>query len=188
MIYGLISFLSLAFLASLSILTVPGVSASECYEKAPLRPVHRTYLRRDVLEPGVYAVSRVPSLYGWRKRRVISHPVTWHEEPAIYKTVSSTVRVRGGWTWEMRDVKGKDILCKVRLPDRYETVERKVLVKPARRWASRPQYSTVHERVLLRPYKNLAHYYRPHVHFARERAYIQPEEYRWLPTSLRPDC
>jgi hypothetical protein len=39
--------------------------ADDCAVQEPLRPVHRTYARRDVVEPGVYAVSRSPSQYGW---------------------------------------------------------------------------------------------------------------------------
>jgi hypothetical protein len=39
--------------------------ADDCYVQEPLRPVHRTYVRRDVVEPGVYEISRSPSEYGW---------------------------------------------------------------------------------------------------------------------------
>ncbi len=42
-----------------------GEARADCTVQGPLRPVHRTYIRRDVVEPGVYAVSRSPSQYGW---------------------------------------------------------------------------------------------------------------------------
>ncbi len=45
-------------------------AAAECYVQAPLPPVRRTYIRRDVVEPGVYEVTRSPSLYGWVHQRV----------------------------------------------------------------------------------------------------------------------
>ncbi len=45
------------------------LARAECYVQAPLRPVHRTYIRRDVVEPGVYEVGRSPSVMaGWIKR------------------------------------------------------------------------------------------------------------------------
>jgi hypothetical protein len=64
-----------------------GASLAECVMKAP-RPVHRTYIRRDVVEPGVYEVQRRPSLYGWTAdgRRILLRPyknVTHFERPYI---------------------------------------------------------------------------------------------------------
>jgi hypothetical protein len=35
----------------------------------------------------------------------------------------------------------------------------------------------VHERVLLHPYRNYAHFYRPHIRYWRERIAIRPESY-----------
>jgi hypothetical protein len=83
----------------------PGSSLAECVLKAP-RPVHRTYIRRDVAEPGVYEVQRRPSVYGWTEDG---------------------------------------------------------------------------RRILLRPYKNGAHFQRPYIAWYRERLTIQPEP-------VEPDC
>ncbi len=33
--------------------------------------VHRTFVRRDVIEPGVYEIDRSPSSYGWVRAKVI---------------------------------------------------------------------------------------------------------------------
>ncbi len=166
-------------------------ASAECYEKAPLRPVHRTFVRRDIEESGVYAVTRRPSLYGNYARRVVEPGhVVWHEHQSTYRTVTKQVRISGGWSWEKRLVKGREIMCRVRRPDRYETVEKRVLVSRGRRWAERAPASVsyVHERVLLRPYRNVVHYQRPYIRNYRETLRIQPEGYRWLPSSLRPDC
>ena len=54
-------------------------AGAECYVQAPLPPVRRIYIRRDVIEPGVYEVKRSPSLYGW-----------------AHATVEKRVRVRRG--------------------------------------------------------------------------------------------
>jgi len=64
-----------------------GVSVAECVLKAP-RPVHRTYIQRDVVEPGVYEVQRRPSLYGWTAdgRRILLRPyknITHFQRPYI---------------------------------------------------------------------------------------------------------
>lgn len=42
-----------------------GGARADCAVQEPSRTVHRTYVRRDVVEPGVYAVGRSPSEYGW---------------------------------------------------------------------------------------------------------------------------
>ncbi|MBI4724413.1 MAG: hypothetical protein HY765_05375 [Rhodomicrobium sp.] len=59
--------------------TIAVQARAECYVKAPLRPVHRTYIQRDVVEPGVYEVNRAPSVYGWTSngdvpRRILLRP------------------------------------------------------------------------------------------------------------------
>jgi hypothetical protein len=63
--------------------TLAGQSFADCWVKVPLRPIHRTYIHRDVVEPGVYEIERRPSLYGWTRyrtadgyayRRVLIHP------------------------------------------------------------------------------------------------------------------
>jgi len=86
-----------------------GQSLAQCVSASRPRPVHRTYIRRDVVEPGVYEVRRSPAVYGWV--------------------------VKGG---EPR-------------------------------------------RILLRPYKNIAHFERPYISWYREHLTILPEP-------VEPDC
>ncbi len=87
-----------------------GQSLAQCASVAPPRAVHRTYIRRDVVEQGVYEVHRTPSEYGWV--------------------------VNGG---------------------------------------GEPR------RILLRPYKNIAHFERPYISWYREHLSILPEVFG-------PDC
>lgn len=167
------------------------MARAECYVQAPLRPVKRTFIRRDVVEPGVYEVARQPSLYGWVKEPVaVPGPVVWHEEPAVYRTVSVRLRTGGGWVWQKQMVHGKEAMCRVRLPETYTTVEKRVLVRPARRWAERTPGTVgyVHRRILLRPYKNVAHFQRPFIAYSRENVTVEPEGSQWQPTSAQPDC
>ncbi len=74
-----------------------GESAAQCASDTHPRVVHRTVIQREVQEPGVYEVARVPSIYGWVKdrdgepRRVLLRPyknrahfqrpyVSWYRE------------------------------------------------------------------------------------------------------------
>jgi hypothetical protein len=164
---------------------------AECYVRAPLRPVHRTYIRRDVVEPGVYEVTRSPSSYGWT-HQTVQQPdaVIWHEEPSVYRTVQVRVRKPGGSVWRSACVQGQAALCRVRVPPTYVTVEKRILVKRGRRWAERSpsSESVIHRRILLRPYKNYAHFQRPYIALSRERVAVQPEGSRWVPAGGQPDC
>ncbi len=171
------------------VVTVP--AGAECYVQAPLRPVTRTFIQRDMVEPGVYDVSRRPAAYGWAEQRV-EEPgrVIWHETPATYRTVPVRIRRAGGWTWQKQVIHGKEALCRIRLPATYVTVEKRILVHRGSRWAERTPSSIgyVHRRILLRPYKNVVHFQRPYIAYSREHVVVQPEGYRWRLTRASPDC
>lgn len=164
---------------------------AECYVQAPLRPLHRTYIVRDVVEPGVYEIGRRPALYGFT-REAVGQPggVIWHEEPSEYRTVQVRVRKPGHSVLRESCVNGRPAVCRVHVPAEYVTVEKRVLVRRGRRWAERVPGSVdyVERRVLLRPYKNYAHFQRPYVSFSREHLTLQPEGARWVRTSGKPDC
>ncbi len=74
-----------------------GQSRAQCVEAVPLPPVHRTYIRRDVVEPGVYDVGRSASEYGWvytpgePPRRILLRP---------YKNFSHFQRPYIAWSRE----------------------------------------------------------------------------------------
>ncbi|MBJ7542850.1 hypothetical protein [Rhodomicrobium udaipurense] len=181
-------------LAGLSVLTVvaPNDAGAECYVQAPLRPVHRTFIRRDVVEPGVYEVSRRASQHGVIRQQVaVAGNVVWRETPPVYKTVTVRVRKRGGSIWSERCVGGQAAVCRVRVPPQDILVEKQVLVRPGRRWAEQVAPDAValtERRVLLRPYKNYAHFQRPYIAFSRERVAVQPEGARWVPAPSQPQC
>jgi hypothetical protein len=164
---------------------------AECYVQAPQRPVHRTYVRRDVVEPGVYEAARATSLYGWaHKKDERPGEAVWHEEPPVYRTVQVRVRKPGGSVWRQSCIGGEAAVCRVRVPSAYVTVEKRILVKRGRRWAERTPSSVgyAHRRILLRPYKNFAHFQRPNAAYSRERVTVHPEGSRWVPVRTKPDC
>ncbi len=164
---------------------------AECYVQAPLPSVHRTYIRRDVVEPGVYEVGRSPSAYGWL-HEAVEQPgaVIWHEEPSVYRTVPVRVRQPGGSIWQRRCIQGQAAVCRFRVPPTYITVEKRILVHRGRRWAEQTPSTIgyVHRRILLRPYKNYAHFQRPYIAFSREHLIIQPEGARLVPAPGVPPC
>ncbi len=98
--------LGVAILGMLAVdCSLAGGSAAQCVSAAP-RTVHRTYIRRDVQEPGAYEVGRTASRYGWVRdsngepRRVLLKPyknrarfhrpyISWYRErvsilPEVY--------------------------------------------------------------------------------------------------------
>jgi hypothetical protein len=178
------------FLAALSILTsvLLGVSFAgpaqaggrcegDCYVKEAPPVIHRTWKRRIQVEQGVYEIARKPSLYGWVRKKVALGR-EWHEIPAVYKTVRVSERTRTRYVWEKRLVKGREVMCKVKVPGERIVTEKTVLVSPARRVAvGAPAYAYVERRVLLRPYKNIAIYHPARHVYTTERVAIQPEGY-----------
>lgn len=154
----------------------------ECYERVPHPVIHRTFKRRITTQRGVYEVQRVPSQYGWVRRRIlVDDGIEWREKPAVYKTVKIRKRVPSTHRWEMRWINGKYVKCKIRVPGKTVWAHKQVLVSPARRWKVRgkPVYDYAEERILLKPYKNIAVYHPERAYHVRERVTIQPEGSRW---------
>lgn len=151
----------------------------DCYVQAKPPVVYRTFKRRIQLERGVYEIDREPALYGWTRRKVALQR-EWREIPAVYKTVRVTQRTRTRYVWEKRLIRGREVMCKVKVPGERIVTEKRVLVSPARRIAvGAPAYAYSERRVLLRPYKNIAVYHPARHVYARERVAIQPEGYVW---------
>jgi hypothetical protein len=150
-----------------------------CYVQDTPPVVYRNWKRRVQVEQGVYEVVREPSVYGLARRKV-RLAREWREIPAIYKTVRVTERTRTRYVWEKRLVKGREVMCKVKVPGERIVTEKQVLVSPARRIAvGAPAYAYVERRVLLKPYKNIAIYHPARHVYATERVAIQPEGYVW---------
>ena len=182
---------SVAIIGALAMGSAAVGARAECYVQAPLPPVHRSYIRRDVVEPGVYEVGRSPGVYGWTHQAVVQPgAVIWHEEPSVYRTVQVRVRQPGGSAWREQCHNGQAAVCRVHVPPSYVTVEKRVLVQRGRRWAEHTPSAVgyVDRRVLLKPYKNYAHFQRPYIAFSREHVTVQPEGSRWVPANTKPDC
>jgi hypothetical protein len=150
-----------------------------CYVKDTPPVVYRNWKKRIQVEQGVYEIAREPSVYGWARKKV-RLAREWREIPAIYKTVRVTERTPTRYVWEKRLVKGREVMCKIKVPGERIVTEKQVLVSPARRIAvGGPAYGYVERRVLLKPYKNLAIYHPARHVYTTERVAIQPEGYVW---------
>lgn len=160
-----------------------------CYEQVPAPAMHRTFLRRETLERGEYEIDREPSLYGLATRRVmVDDGIEWRETAPVYKTVKVRSHTRSHVIWTKRWVNGKHIMCKVRVPGETVWVEKRIRVSGGHRTKLRgqPTYAYEQERILIRPYKNIAIYHRAQHRYLRERVTIQPESFVWQPLSGGP--
>ena len=88
-------------------------------------------------------------------------------EPVIHRTFKRRITTERG-AYEIR-----------REPARYGWVKRRVLVDGGDGWHDRPVYKYVKERILLKPYKNIAVYYPERAYYTREHVTIHPEGWGW---------
>jgi hypothetical protein len=154
-----------------------GRCVGDCYVQDTPPVIHRNWKRRIQVEQGVYEIAREPSVYGWVRSKV-AVAREWHEIPAVYKTVRVTERTRTRYVWEKRLIRGREVMCKIKVPGERIVSEKRVLVSPARRIAvGAPAYAYSERRVLLKPYKNIAIYHPARHVYTTERVAIQPEGY-----------
>jgi len=133
-----------------------GGEALACYEQAVVPAVYQTVQERVLVRPATSRVVRQPAVYAYQARRVVVQPerVSYRTVAPVYSLQSRQVQVRpASYGWEYRNRKGRRILCKVAYPAVYSTVQERVLVKPGGRVAVRQPaiYGSVKERVLVRP-------------------------------------
>jgi len=156
-----------------------GGCVGDCYVKDRPFVINRTFKRRIQVQQSVYEIAREPSLYGWTRQKVLlEHDVEWRETPAVYQTIHVKERTPSRYVWEKRLIRGREVMCKIRIPGKTVMVEKRVLVSPARRIA-KPVYGYVERRVLLRPYKNIAIYHPARHVYTTERVAVQPEGHVW---------
>lgn len=142
----------------------------ECYEAVPPKPIHKKFKYRVMTKQGEYSIAREPALYGWAKRPYLE----WHE--AEYRTETVQVRLPARTTWEKRWVKGRYVMCKVRVPGEVVERERRVKVHPAG-YVQTGEWGE--KRILLKQYKNIAIYDRARHEYSTDRVVIQPEGHVW---------
>lgn len=133
-----------------------GGRALACYEQAVVPAVYQTVQEQVLVRPASSHVVTQPAVYAYRARQVVLQPerVSYRSVAPIYSLQSRRVQVQpASYGWEYRTRKGRRILCKVAYPAVYSTVQERVLVKPGGRVAVRQPaiYGSVNERVLVQP-------------------------------------
>lgn len=134
----------------------------------PTPPLVRNYAVPVVMRPGRWRTMIAPPVYGMQRERVVVAPAqrVYEEVPAVTRRVTKTVVVPAGVRWERtRGLLGRERLCKVATHATTRTVEREVVVSPARRIAHvRPAvYGVVERPVVVRP-AMASRVYEPPVH------------------------
>ena len=80
---------SVAIIGALTLGGAAEFARAECYVQEPLPPVHRHYIQRDAVEPGVYEIGRSAAEYGWVRQAVVSpdnpSEVTYVERRVLLK-------------------------------------------------------------------------------------------------------
>jgi hypothetical protein len=149
-----------AGLAALLVVCVSGSGFAggqplSCYEQAVVPAVYQTVQERVLVQKASRYTVTEPAIYSTQAKRVVLQPerVSYRTIAPIYSVRNRTVMVRPasyGWEYQMR--KGRKVLCKVKHPAVYSTVQERVLVKPGGRVAVRTPaiYGTVNQRVLVR--------------------------------------
>ena len=133
-----------------------GGRALACYEQAVVPAVYQTVQEQVLVRPATKRVVRQPAVYAYQTRQVVLQPerISYRTVAPIYSLQSRRVLVRpAGVGWEYRTRKGRRILCEIAYPAAYSTVRERVLVKPGGRVAVRQPaiYGSVRERVLVQP-------------------------------------
>ena len=170
-----------------------GGRALACYEQAVVPAVYQTVQERVLVRPASKRVVRQPAVYAYQARRVVLQPerVSYRSIAPVYSLQSRRVQVRpASYGWEYRNRKGRRILCKVAYPAAYSTVQERVLVKPGGRVAVRQPaiYGSVKEKVLVQPASQ---------HVVREpavyrtvsrRVKVRDAQTVWQPVRIRSGC
>jgi hypothetical protein len=180
-----------------------------CYERVQTAPdLYTTRYRAVMVKPGWWETRTIPAVYGTRQKRVMVTPgkTVYHETPAQWGAVYETrVKHPGSERWvkqphgERRDLFHRlrhphghpehvhDVMCKVVTPPTYETVEKKVMVAPAKRVPQHiaAHYEWVEEPYLIRPARTERVYHPPIFDRVADRILVKPAEYGMRPVEPR---
>jgi len=170
-----------------------GGRALACYEQAVVPAVYQTVQEQVLVRPASSHVVRQPAVYAYRARQVVLQPerISYRTVAPVYALQSRRVQVRpASYGWEYRVRKGRRILCKIAYPAAYSTVQERVLVKPGGRVAVRQPaiYGSVKERVLVQPASQRV-VREPAVYSTVTRTVkVREAQTVWKPVRVRGDC
>ena len=170
-----------------------GGRALACYEQAIVPAVYQTVQEQVLVRPASSHTVRQPAVYAYQARQVVLQPerVSYRTVAPVYSLQSRRVQVRpASYDWEYRNRKGRRILCKIAYPAVYSTVQERVLVKPGGRVAVRQPaiYGSVREKVLVQPASQRV-VREPAVYSTvTRRVKVREAQTVWKPVKVRSGC
>jgi hypothetical protein len=167
-----------------------GAAAGECrdcYRKVVTPPAYATVSEPVMVRAPQTYYRQVPPVYGTVAETVLVAPerTIAHRSPATYRRVAETVQVSpAGKVWQVRrDRHGREIGCWVKVPARFATQYRSVMVEPGSvRYETIPaQYATRQRTVLVRQ-RYVQRELAPAVYASRQRTVmVAPATASWQP-------
>lgn len=173
----------------------------------PTPPLIRNYAVPVVMRPGRWHTVVAPPVYGMQRERVVVAPAqrVYEEVPAVTRRVTRTVVVPASVRWERTRFLGRERLYKIATPATRRTVEREIVVSPARRIThvrpavyglverpvvvrppmarqvyEPPVHGYINRSVVVRPAGLVAFSHPPVVGVTREHVLIRPGGYAWV--------
>jgi len=135
----------------------------ECYARVYQPPVYKTVTEKIMVQKPSEEVQIIPARYEWVKEKVLvkDASVRYETIPADYKWVKERILIKDAHTvWkkgrgsvERLDNGTGEIMCLVKVPATYKTINKKILVKPATVKEIRipPVYETVKVKKMVVP-------------------------------------
>lgn len=158
-----------------------------CYRKVVTPPVYSTVDETVMVRAAQTHYRHVPAVYGTVAETVMVAPerTVAHRVPATYRNVAETVQVSpASKVWQVsRDRHGREIGCWVKVPARFATQYRSVMVQPASvTYETVPaQYATRQRTVLVRQ-RYVQRELAPAVYATRQRTVmVAPASASWRP-------
>lgn len=179
--------LALAAITTGSGAAMAGEACGHCYRKVVTPPVYSEVSETVMVRPPHAYFRHIPAEYGTVREKVLLRPeqTVAHRVPAELRQVAETVLVApASRQWQVsRDAWGREIGCWVKVPARYATEYRTVVVRPASvEYETLPAVYTTRERTVVVRQGTIEKQYVPAVYGTRTReVMVAPASAHWQP-------
>lgn len=179
-----------------AIATVPvsaGGKSRSCYEQAVIPATYQTVQQQVLVRKASKHVVKQPAVYSFQTKHVVVQPgrITYRTIAPIYSVRQRQVMVSPasyGWEYQVRH--GRKILCKVKHPAVYQTVQERVLVQPGSRVAVRQPaiYGKVKQKVLVQPASSQVVHQPAVYQTVTRQVKVRDQQVVWQPIRTRGSC
>ncbi|MFK7994241.1 MAG: peptidoglycan-binding domain-containing protein [Granulosicoccus sp.] len=175
------------------------VATGSCFTEYFVDSEYETRTRQVLLKEATEKITIVPAVYKTVKERVEIKEASTEvvDVPAVYRTESESVLVepsRNVWQHcglvERTDTTAGEIMCLVKVPERYETLTKTVLDKPATtKTITIPAvYRTIDVQKLVTPAKEVREDVPAEYQTVSRRVKVSDPEFFWLASDAEPDA